>query len=84
MQWLHETGQKENNTRKNITQTRHIHTTRVVGGAYPFVSPRSLPVFSGVVVDQYLVFCVMFLRVLFSFCPVSCSHCIVYPSIYCF
>jgi protein-S-isoprenylcysteine O-methyltransferase Ste14 len=40
----------------------------------------SSPIFSGVGVAPYLVFCVFFVNRCLSFCPFSLGHCVVYSS----
>jgi len=50
------------------------------GTAYPSGAPESTPVFSGVRVTRSLVYCVVFCRSLFSFCPFSFGYCIICPA----
>jgi hypothetical protein len=61
------------------------NTTGVTCGAgtgYPSGIPDSIPGFIRVLVSRSLVFCVVFCRSLFAFCPFSLDHCIVCPPCY--
>jgi hypothetical protein len=64
----------------NICHITDCYTTAATcgaGTAYPF---GTLPVFSGFRVTRSLVLCVCFVDRCFSFCTLSCGHCVVCSS----